>query len=128
MAIWGKLFGSDKVIEAGIRAGDAVWFTDEEKSEWRLRLLKAYEPFRIAQRWLAVITSAPFVALHCVAALHVFAAGWIGGPLGKQVHEAALNVMELNTDTLGIPVAVILGFYFAGGAFEGALRAKSGRE
>lgn len=128
MAIWGKLFGSDKIIDAGIKAGDAVFFTDEEKSEWRLRLLKAYEPFKIAQRWLALLTTTPFVLLHILAALQVLITGWLPGPLGKAVHESALNVMQYNNDTLGVPVALILGFYFAGGAFEGALRAKSGKD
>lgn len=128
MGIWSKLFGADKVIDAGIRAGDALFFTNEEKAEWRLRLLKAYEPFKIAQRWLAVIVTVPFVGLHVIAGLQILITGWLPGALGKSVHEASLVVIEHNNDTLAVPVAIILGFYFAGGMAEGAIRASVERK
>lgn len=118
MSIWSKLFGADKVIDAGIRAGDALFFTDEEKSEWRLRLLKAYEPFKIAQRWLAILLTTPFVALHSLAGIQLLIMGWLPGSLQKSVHESALVLMEHNNDTLGLPVAIVLGFYFGGGMIE----------
>ena len=37
MGILGKLFGSDKVIDAGISGIDKVFYTDEEKAENRLK-------------------------------------------------------------------------------------------
>lgn len=128
MSIWGKLFGAEKVVDAGIRAGDALFFTSEEKAEWRLRLLKAYEPFKIAQRWLAVIMTTPFVGIHVLAGLQILVTGWLPGEMGKSVHEAALVVMEHNNDTLALPVAIILGFYFAGGMAEGAITANIERK
>ena len=126
MGIFSKLFGSDSVIDAGINAADAVFFTDEEKSEWRLRLLKAYEPFKIAQRWLAIILTTPFAALHTIGGLQILISGWMPDAFGKAIHEASLAMMEVNNDTLGLPVAVVLGFYFAGGAMEGVVKAKLG--
>lgn len=128
MGIWSKLFGADKVIDAGIRAGDALFYTDEEKSEWHLRLLKAYEPFKIAQRWLAIILTTPFVGLHTLAGLQLLIMGWLPGPLQKSVHESALVLMEHNNDTLGVPVAIVLGFYFGGGMIESYTRTKSGKD
>lgn len=122
MAIWSKLFGADKVINAGIRAGDALFFTDEEKSEWRLRLLRAYEPFKIAQRWMAILLTTPFVALHSLAGVQILIMGWLPGALQKSVHESALVLMEHNNETLGLPVAIVLGFYFGGGMIESYAR------
>lgn len=124
MSIWGKLFGSESVVDAGIRAGDAMFFTSEEKANWRLQLMRAYEPFKIAQRWLAIILTTPFAALHTLGGAQILIAGWLPDALGKSIHEASLAMMEVNNDTLGLPVAVVLGFYFAGGAFEGVVRAK----
>lgn len=122
-----KMFGSDKVIDAGISAADAIFFTDEEKADWKIRVLKAYEPFKLAQRYLALVTTIPFVALHVIAAIQIFASGWLGDSLGKAVHEAAMNVIEQNNEALGLPVAIVLAFYFGGGAAEGMIRAKTGK-
>jgi hypothetical protein len=108
--VLGKLFGSDKIIDAGVKAADAVWFTNEEKAEWHLRLLKAYEPFKIAQRLLALIFCIPYVTL--IMSLF-FDADILG-------HIRLLN------ELFGGPVTAILCFYFGGGAVEGIVRA--GRE
>lgn len=128
MNIFSKLFGSNKVIDAAIKTGDALFYTDEEKSEWKLKMLKAYEPFKIAQRYLAVILSIPFVGLHALAGVQILVAGWFTGALGKNIHESSLALMEINNATLGMPVSIVLGFYFAGGLAEGALRAKNGKD
>jgi hypothetical protein len=128
MGIFAKLFGSTQVIDAGIKAGDAIFFTDQEKANWKIRLLKAYEPFKIAQRWLAIILSIPFVSLHTVSGVQILAAGWMNSGLGKSAHEAALSVMEWNNETLGIPVAIVLGFYFSGGAIESLNRIRGKAE
>jgi len=50
MGILSKLFGSDKIIDAGINGIDAMVFTDQEQSNAKLAFLKLYEPFKIAQR------------------------------------------------------------------------------
>jgi len=128
MSIFSKLFGSNKVVDAAIKAGDVIFYTDEEKSEWKLRMLKAYEPFKIAQRYLAVILSIPFVGLHALAGIQILIAGWFTGATGKNIHEASLALMEINNETLGMPVSIVLGFYFAGGLAEGAFRAKNGKD
>jgi hypothetical protein len=122
VGIWKKLFGSTQVIDAGIAAGDALFFTNEEKAEWKLRLLKAYEPFKIAQRWLALLMTTPFMLLHIVAGLQLAIVGWLEPVLGKRVDEAARVLIEMNNDALAYPVGVILTFYFGCGAAEGIIR------
>ena len=42
MGIWSSIFGSDKIIDAGISGIDAMVFTDEEKSSAKMRFLKLY--------------------------------------------------------------------------------------
>lgn len=115
MGIFSKIFGSDKAIDAGISGIDKMFYTDEEKSDNKMKFLKLYEPFKIAQRYIAMV--------FCP----VYALGWIA----TFVIEIIDIFMEkdLNTETLysllqgdfAMMVILILGFYFAGGAAEGML-------
>ena len=113
MSFLSGLFGSKKVIEAGINGLDALVFTDEERSDKKLLFLKMYEPFKLAQRYIAM-TFCPayvicWVLTFLIEVLDVF------------------MVKDLNTDTLysllqgdmAVMVVVILTFYFSGGAVEG---------
>ena len=125
MSIIGKLFGSENAIKKateGIYNGvDKMVFTDEEKSGHFLSLLKAYEPFKLAQRLLALTVAIPYVLVWLMSAGMLVAAGFVEPGYGKQVAEAARALGELNNDTLGMPVALVLGFYFGGGAIEGVV-------
>lgn len=112
MNIFGKLFGSDKVIDAGIKGLDAVVYTQEEKAKYKLSLLKAYEPFRVAQRFLALIFSIPYA----VAWLATFVASFFADSVEAQT--------ALLSGDVGLIVTVIVGFYFGGGAVEGVLRTR----
>ena len=118
MGIFGKIFGSDKVIEKttdGIYNGiDMLVYSDEEKAiamqkkqEFYIKILKAYEPFKVAQRFLAFIYSIPYVSIVVYGV----------------VMKDAVLVNSIN-DALGLQTIIILGFYFGGGAFEGIVRAK----
>lgn len=111
MNILSKLFGSDKVIDAGINGIDKIAFTAEEKAEHKLLLLKAYEPFKIAQRFLALIFGIPYAAAWVVT---FFASFFID--VTKQ--------LELLSGDMGLAVALILGFYFGGGMAESIFKAK----
>ena len=118
MGIWGTIFGSDKVIEKttdGVYNGiDMAFYTDEEKAiamqkkqEFYIKILKAYEPFKVAQRFLALIYSIPYVSIIVYGV----------------VMKDAVLVNSIN-DALGLQTIIILGFYFGGGAFEGVVKAK----
>jgi len=108
LGILGKIFGSSDVIDAGIKAVDALVFTDEEKSKAKLALLKSYEPFKIAQRYLSLIFSALF-SLAFVTALLLSLFGMSYKP-----------VLEVVTAfSLGQIMTVIIGFYFLGGVVSG---------
>lgn len=125
MGFWGRLFGSDNVISKGVdgiyNGIDKAWYTDEERATGFLSLLKAYEPFKIAQRLLALTVTGIYCLVWLLAALMLVVSGFVDPDYGKQLDEAARVLGELNNDTLGTPVALVLSFYFAGGALEGVV-------
>ena len=116
MGILSKLFGSDSIIDAGINGIDAMVFTDQEQSKAKLAFLKLYEPFKLAQRYLAMTFCPAYIAC------------WV---LTFIIEVADIfMVKDLNTDTLyemlqgdiTLMVTLILGFYFGGGAVEGIVK------
>lgn len=125
MSIWGRLFGSDSVVKRaadGVYNGvDMAFFTNEEKAQHFLKLLKAYEPFKLAQRLLALVVAIPYVVTWLLSALMLVVSAFVDPAHGKQIEESARVLGELNNDTLGMPVALVLGFYFGGGAVEGVV-------
>lgn len=108
-----KIFGSDSVIGNSMKAIDKVFYTDEEKAENKANLLKLYEPFKLAQRLLALTFAIPFVLVFLIAAIGFYCFG--------ANKEDAMTIMQWNVDTLGEPVFWIMVFYFAGGASEGMI-------
>lgn len=125
MSFWGRLFGSSDVIKQaadGIYNGvDKAWYTNEEKAEGFLALLQAYEPFKLAQRLLALTVTIPYVTAWLICVLMLVVSAFVEPAYGKQIEESARLIGELNNDTLGIPVALTLSFYFGGGALEGVV-------
>jgi hypothetical protein len=116
MGLLAKLFGSNKIIDAGINGIDAMVFTDQEQSTAKLAFLKLYEPFKLAQRYIAM-TFCPayifcWVLTFIIEVIDIF------------------TVKDLNTETLykllqgdvALMVTLILGFYFGGGAAEGIIK------
>jgi len=109
----GKLFGSDKVIDAGIKGIDAAFYTEEEKAaslerrmQLKVSLLRAFEPFKTAQRFLALLYGIPYVT----AWFSMFAASFFVD---------TKNQIELLVNSeMAYANFIILGFYFAGGVGE----------
>lgn len=125
MSFWGRLFGSDHVIQ---RAADGIYngvdkliYTEQEKAEGFLKLLKQYEPFKLAQRLLALVVAIPYVAVWLMCAAMMVFSAFVDPATGKHIQEVSRTLGEMNNDTLGMPVALVLSFYFAGGALEGVV-------
>ena len=126
MSIWNSLFSGTNVVEKGVDAvvktGDALVFTDEERVDYHMKFLALYEPFKIAQRFLALIVGIPYVALFLVCGVaYLVAAAFIdpaecleAGCRALPIQEAALEVGKLNHVTLGNPFWTIIGFYLLG--------------
>jgi sterol desaturase/sphingolipid hydroxylase (fatty acid hydroxylase superfamily) len=122
MVKWlGNLFSSESMVDNAMSAVGKMVFTQEEKSDYLLRFLKAYEPFKIAQRLLALSFSSVFLLVYIIS-VGIF----LLGTFAKEEFYVlqAYELMKWNTDTLGLTVSIIIGFYFAGGMLEGAVRAR----
>lgn len=117
MSILKTLFGKDKIVDSIINGADSIIYTEEEKKENFKSFLTLYEPFKVAQRYLAVIFSVPFVVLH-IGAYSLRIAFWDNQPL----QDAVKVIQDDMNESLGLPVALIIGFYFAGGAAEGVAK------
>lgn len=108
MGILGKIFGAKSIVDAGIRSIDALVFTDEEKSKAKLTLLKAYEPFKIAQRYLALIFAANFTIAFTLCLLLA--------ALGRDIQPVVDVVVAFS---LGQIMLAVVAFYFLGGVTNG---------
>ena len=113
MGILSKLFGSDSVIDAGINGIDALVFTDEEKSNAKMKFLKLYEPYKIAQRWMMLFICVPYVSLWFLTGLIHLADIFTVKELDTT------NIMYFLNGDVGSSFIIIVAFYFGGGAVEG---------
>ena len=115
----GKILGSGDVISKGMSLiDDMVTSTEEEiqaKAKAKTDLLAAYAPFKIAQRYLALMFGLTFLSSYLIV-------------LGMTIFEKGnpsdvTQVME--QFSINYAMLIILGFYFGGGAVEGFLERKS---
>ena len=113
-----KMLGSGNVIEKGMDLIDSMHTSTEEeiaaKSKAKIDLMNAYAPFKIAQRYLALMFGLTFLSSY-VLVLAMTISGH-GDP------EAVTKVME--QFSINYAMLIILGFYFGGGAVEGFLEKK----
>jgi hypothetical protein len=114
MSIWSTLFGSKNVIQAGIDGLDKIVHTDEEKSDAKQIFLKLYEPFKVAQRLLAVIYGVPY------------AFAWFITFIVSFFTDVSKQEALLQGDISRIVFAIV-SFYFGGGAAEGVVRMLANR-
>lgn len=105
MSLLDTLFGSSKVVEKGTDMLDNAFYTDQEKAEGHIKLLSAYEPFKLAQRLLAMIVVPPWVLANFIC----FAI-WLINP--EYNIEPAMSILN---EKLGIAAIAIVAFYFSGG-------------
>lgn len=123
MAILGKLLGSEKALESAdnlvnkfSEGGDKAVFTREEKSDFWLKLLAAYQPYKLAQRLLALMVTGIMILGHLMASTLYILSIWFD--TGAQ----AKAITELTNAQFGTAFTIIIGFYFAGGMAEGIIR------
>ena len=121
LGILGKILGSDDVISKGIQLIDDMHTSTEEeiaaKSKAKVDLLGAYAPFKLAQRYLALMFTAMFI--------FIMANGVLGALYGivpiENVEEAKKFANEM---WLGEIMLTIVGFYYSGGVIDSVRRKK----
>lgn len=123
MSFWTKLFGAENLINKvadGVTDGvDAAFFTPEERAKHYLEVLRNIEPFKVAQRWFAMFVITPYVIVWLMCAVLFVVSVFFTGDKADQIMEVSDLLAQRNNDVLGIPVAIIVSFYFGGGALEG---------
>lgn len=117
MSLLGKLFGSEKALDKAASGVDKVFFTKEEKSEQWVETLKAYEPFKLAQRLIAILVTSTYLLVWLMSAIMMILGIWY-----VDIVEYSKLLAQWNNDTLSVPFLVIISFYFAGGAAEGVIQ------
>ena len=137
MSIFSVLFNSgdtlDKATDAVINTGDKLFYTDEERAEDRIKqreffptLLKAYHPFKIAQRvlafWFSGLFGIAFIIGLVVSIFNMISTykQTLAGIPKEEIIIISLNPLFtlVNSFSLGLIMLTIIGFYFAGGAIN----------
>ncbi len=115
----GNILGSGDVIKKGMNLIDDMVYTDQEEAEdkqkakldnskqrtqAKIDLMGAYAPFKIAQRYLALLFAITFLLSYVMVLVMYF--------MGKPVVEV-MNIMEMFN--IGWIMMTIVLFYFGGG-------------
>ena len=115
LGLLGKIFGTGDVITKGMELIDSIHTSDEEeiqaKAKAKVDLLGAYAPFKLAQRYLALIFTILF-AFIMVNGILGSLYGWIDIANVEQAKEFADSMW------LGEIMLAIISFYFGGGFIE----------
>lgn len=118
IAILGKILGSGDVIKKGMDLLDDMHTSDEEaiaaKSKAKVDLLNSYAPFKVAQRYLALMFGGTYLSVFIIV---------MGMTLmGQGDIQSVKSIM--GEFYIGEIMFAIIAFYFGGGAFEGVMNAK----
>jgi len=121
MGWFSSLFSADtinKSVDAVINTGDALFYTDEEKAqasqkavETKLKMLPHFEPFKLAQRYIAIMFTINFIASFWVGVLFFY----FGTPKQLEGYIHLIAVFQF-----GWIMLAIVSFYFGGGFINSA--------
>ena len=121
LKLLGKIFGSGDVITKGMELIDSMHTSTEEeiqaKTKAKTDLLSAYAPFKLAQRYIALMFT--FTFLTCFALVLFMVLSGKGSPEDVRAVLSEFYIGE-------IMLSIVL-FYFGGGAFEGVLEKKNAK-
>ena len=114
MSIFKTLLGSGDILKKGMDLIDDMHTSDTEmveaKTKAKTDLLSAYAPFKVAQRYLALIFGFTFVASYLMVLVLFF--------LGHDIDQVQEIITAFKINWI---MLTIVGFYFGGGAFEGVM-------
>ena len=115
--ILAKIFNPKKLGESIISGVDKAILTNEEKIDYMQKMLTLYEPYKLAQRILAILFSSVFLLIHLLTAIAHFIYF-----LRDLDTEKVVSLYSYNNDSLGMIVLMVVSFYFAGGVLEGTVK------
>ena len=117
MGILSTIFGSGDVISKGMDLIDSFHTSDTEmieaKTKAKTDLMTAYAPFKIAQRYLALMFGATYITTYVLVIGMVF--------LGKDVTAVKGILSEFQIDWIMLSIVM---FYFGGGLADSVMKKK----
>ncbi len=117
-AILAKILGSGEVIKSGLQLIDDMHTSTEEeiaaKAKAKTDLLDSYAPFKVAQRYLALIFAFTFVGCFLLV---------MGMTLTGYIQSLEDVKVVIDDFYIGEIMLLIIGFYFGGGFAEGTINA-----
>ena len=117
MGILSKIFGGGDVINKGMDLIDSFHTSDTEmieaKTKAKTDLMTAYAPFKIAQRYLALMFGATYITTYILVIGMVF--------LGKDVKAVKGILSEFQIDWIMLSIVM---FYFGGGLADSVMKKK----
>ena len=115
LGVLASILGNGEVIKKGMDLIDDVHSSDEEmervKAQAKIATMKAYAPFKVAQRYLALMFTGTFLISFFIV-LVMTLMGQANIPEIKQV---------IDDFYVGEAMLTILAFYFGGGMLEGVV-------
>jgi len=108
-----------------LKSIDDTVLSREEQVEGFKTLLPLYEPFKLAQRLLAIMYSAVFLLIHLLVYVSKFIYIVRDGEVGvleKLKLDLLAEMVKDNNSALGTVIIIIITFYFGGGVIEGTIR------
>ena len=122
MSILTRILSADELVKdtaKGVISGvDKAVYTNEEKADDFKNLLTLYEPFKLAQRLIALTVTGVYLLIHIlIFALRAIDLFWFDAKNANVLIELA----TWNNDALLYPFLVILAFYFSGGVINSAV-------
>tara|TARA_R110000787_G_scaffold52834_1_gene124228 strand:+ start:257 stop:619 length:363 start_codon:yes stop_codon:yes gene_type:complete len=108
MGILSDIFGSSETISKGFDLIDSIHNSDVElitaKTKAKTDLLTSYAPFKIAQRYLALMFGGTYILSYIVVIVMTF--------VGQDTHEIQSVLDEFQIDWIMLSIVM---FYFGGG-------------
>lgn len=125
-----KILGSGNIVEKGMDLVDSMHTSTQEEIEAKTKaktdLLSAYAPFKIAQRYLALMFGFTFIGSFLLVLVMTLAniLGW------ATIAQEDIGILKqvMSEFKIGWIMLTIVGFYFGGGAFEGFQEQKARRD
>ena len=121
--------GSDtasKVIDAVVKTGDALVFTDEEKSvanqktlDWVLQYMNATNAQNVARRMIALVVVVTWMIILLMAC--------VAGYFDRGENSYAMWLFEVMKEIIANPYNIIIGFYFLTGTIRAWKSGDKGR-
>ena len=115
LGVLASILGNGDVIKKGMDLIDDVHSSDEEmerlKAETKIQTMQAYAPFKVAQRYLALMFTGTFLASFALVLVMTL------------MDKANIpNIKQVIDDFyIGESMLTILAFYFGGGMLEGVV-------